>query len=1181
MTAATETASRKTARESSTRGSRELAAVPIAPSGRHDGAPSNPEETRAWDEAQYRDLFERAVEGIFRSTASGRALSINLAGARMLGYDSPEAMLLAAIGDAGTPWIDPERRAELVERVRSAGAVSDFEYEVHRHDGSTAWLSIHAHAVWDPDVPELCIEGLIVDVTRRREAEQALRESRERYSALFGRMAEGVTSCRMLFDEDGQPIDWIYLDVNPAFEELTGLADVIDKRATDVIPAVRETNPELFEIYGRVTKTGIPEHLETYLPALGRWFAISAFRPQAEHFAAVFENITGPRRVAEELRESGQQYRALVDHLAEGVVVQDAAGQITASNPAAQTILGLTIDPSTGRTSFDPQWQAVWVNGTPVRDEEHPATLARTTGQPVTGMVMGLRHSTGATRWLLVNAQPLRDASGDQLTGAVVSFADVTERERLARERERLSSIVEESPDGIVIAAYPDMRITYANAAFAEDLGWTQSELVGLSVLEVVDGALDAPTISKLLEVARSGQPWLGEVGRHLPDGTVGRVQIRVAPRRAADGTLQDYVVVTRDVSELRSAQSARVRLATAVEQAADFIIVNNGDGLVDAVNPAFEVLTGHTPADALGRSVAGLLRSGVDPPEVYAAIDAAIATGHTWMGRVTERRADGTLVDIDLSISPIRDAAGDLIGTVEIGRDRTHEREMDAEHDREMQIRAVLAESLGNIPPDATLEQAAQTICSELATLPFVDVAEIEVFLGDADVQVIGVAAPSGYPTNVGDHLPPTIAALIQERVAKGPWTGYAAEDAADEGWVARRAAAGLRALAYGPIVYGGHPVGTLLIGTFDAGFARTLVEQMPGVVSFSTTSSAVLAERMHTRRREAELRGTLHAVLASRSFHPVFQPIVDLASGETVGYEALTRFDTGQRPDLCFADAWSVGLGPDLEFATLAAAMAAAKGLPPGLWLDLNASPRLLADPDRLSALLGLAKRPVVLEVTEHEVVEDYRAVREAIRALGQDIRLAVDDAGAGIANFGHIIELRPDFVKLDISLVQHVNTNVGRQAMVVGMRHFSRTAGCRLIAEGIETEDESRTLMSLGVEYGQGYLLGRPEPAEIWAAEGSASGPGRHPTVSAAPKGVPWRIGGPQTTSLESVVRPSSEALKLPDLVRALPVDDESARVPLVRGPVSRASHHRAPLPRPTLAGRGQGDPRDGGD
>ena len=127
-------------------------------------------------------------------------------------------------------------------------------------------------------------------------------------------------------------------------------------------------------------------------------------------------------------------------------------------------------------------------------------------------------------------------------------------------------------------------------------------------------------------------------------------------------------------------------------------------------------------------------------------------------------------------------------------------------------------------------------------------------------------------------------------------------------------------------------------------------------------------------------------------------------------------------------------------------------------------------------------------MLEVTEHEVIDDYDVVRDAIRALGHDIRLAVDDAGAGIANFGHIIDLRPDFVKLDISLVRRVNANLGRQAMVVGMRHFSRTAGCRLIAEGVETIEEARTLTALGVEFAQGYLFGHPEPVETWVAAAS---------------------------------------------------------------------------------------------
>jgi len=819
-------------------------------------------------------------------------------------------------------------------------------------------------------------------------------------------------------------------------------------------------------------------------------------------------------------------------------------------------------------------------------------------------------------------------AADDRARAASDQARSAKDRADAASERERLAAIVDQVADGIV-AVDAELRVTYANAGFAADLGWTQTDLVGRSVLEVVDGVLDGPTVAKLLEVARSGQPWLGEAERRLANGTVGPVQIRVTPRRAADGALEGYIVVSRDVTELREAERAarenegryrsiveqategiyrtsregrilaanpalatilgydsadalmnevvdvgrqlwadaddrlrilrlldgrgtvrgyecrlvrrdgtpiwvsqhvtvvrdpdgqaayydgfvediterktaeealrrdimerkrleaeRARLAAAVEQAADYVIVNDADGFIEAVNPAFERLTGHRAAEVLGRPVVDVLRSGVDPPEVYATLDAAVRSGEAWTGRVAVRRADEGLLDVDLSISPIRNAAGDLIGSVRIGRDRTHERAMEAEHEREAQVRVALAESLAHVPPGATLEQAAQAICDALVTLPFVDVATIQIFLGSDEVEILAQSAPPGYPAMAGTHLPPARAAIVRERSAGGPWARYAESDPADGGLRAAAVRSGLKALAYGPIVHGGHVAGALVLGTFDERFARTLVEQMPGLVSFGATSSALLGERLHARREQRDLRHVLEGVLTARAFHPVFQPIVDLETRETVGYEALTRFDSGQRPDLCFADAWSVGLGSEFEIATLKAAVAAGKQLPTGTWLDLNASPRLLADPERLRPVLWQAGRPIVLEVTEHEVIEDYDLVRGAFHALGNDVRIAVDDAGVGIANFGHIIELRPDFVKLDISMVRRVNAHLGRQAMVVGMRHFSLTVGCRLIAEGVETVEEARTLTALGVEFGQGYWLGRPETVEHWRRRG----------------------------------------------------------------------------------------------
>ena len=134
----------------------------------------------------------------------------------------------------------------------------------------------------------------------------------------------------------------------------------------------------------------------------------------------------------------------------------------------------------------------------------------------------------------------------------------------------------------------------------------------------------------------------------------------------------------------------------------------------------------------------------------------------------------------------------------------------------------------------------------------------------------------------------------------------------------------------------------------------------------------------------------------------------------------------------------------------------------------------------------MLAKADRPLIVEITEHETVADYRALRDAIESLGGSIRTAVDDAGAGIANFAHIVELRPDFVKLDIGLVRGVDADPGRQAIVVAMGHFARASGCLLIAEGVETAAEAATIAALGVDFGQGYWYGRPATVDAIIAQ-----------------------------------------------------------------------------------------------
>ncbi len=150
------------------------------------------------------------------------------------------------------------------------------------------------------------------DITERKIAEKELRESEERYRTLFDSMLEGLAFCQMVYDDDNKPVDWIYLDVNSSFERLTGLKKTAGKKVTEILPDTQESNPELFEIYGRVALTGEPETFEIDFKPLNVWLNISVFSPKKEHFVAVFEDITERKKIELDLIELKNNLELLV-----------------------------------------------------------------------------------------------------------------------------------------------------------------------------------------------------------------------------------------------------------------------------------------------------------------------------------------------------------------------------------------------------------------------------------------------------------------------------------------------------------------------------------------------------------------------------------------------------------------------------------------------------------------------------------------------------------------------------------------------------------------------------------------------------------------------------------------------------------------------------------------------------
>jgi EAL domain-containing protein (putative c-di-GMP-specific phosphodiesterase class I) len=306
---------------------------------------------------------------------------------------------------------------------------------------------------------------------------------------------------------------------------------------------------------------------------------------------------------------------------------------------------------------------------------------------------------------------------------------------------------------------------------------------------------------------------------------------------------------------------------------------------------------------------------------------------------------------------------------------------------------------------------------------------------------------------------------------------------------WIERREHAAVRTklgdakdapgmMACAPLLRGREPIGILVLTTDVPGGEAKAGERfraLSAAIDFADIASGLLGPGLDERTRELTQRSIIDEVLRTHAFHPIFEPIVRLTDGKVSGYEALTRFDDGTGPEARFSMAASVNRGPDLERATLQAAVDASVELPDGCFISLNVSPQLVLEVDSLRDILWGVERPVVLELTEHDPIEDYDMLRRALSSIGETVQLSVDDAGSGFASLQHVLALGPDFVKLDKSWVMGINDDPTRQALIAGLSHFATQTGCHLIAEGIETVVDLNALRGLEVELGQGYLFG----------------------------------------------------------------------------------------------------------
>jgi PAS domain S-box-containing protein len=307
-----------------------------------------------------------------------------------------------------------------------------------------------------------------------------LRESEELYRSLFENMMNGFAYCRMIFDQ-GRPKDFIYLEVNSAFESLTGLKDVIGKKVSEVIPGIQESDPELFESYGRVALTGNSERSEIYVKALEQWFSVSVYSPRKEYFTSVFDVITERKRAEGRLRNQMEFVTTLLDTIPSPVFYKDVSGRYLGCNRAFEDFWGRPRESIIGKSSpdMDPAEIAQ-------KYEAMDNDLFERGGHQT--YEWEVRAADGSEKDVIFNKAVFPDADG-KTAGLVGVILDITERKQqeqlILQSEKKFEATFQSSPDVAAITDIINGTLLDVNNEFVNWSGYSREELIGRTTKEL------------------------------------------------------------------------------------------------------------------------------------------------------------------------------------------------------------------------------------------------------------------------------------------------------------------------------------------------------------------------------------------------------------------------------------------------------------------------------------------------------------------------------------------------------------------------------------------------------------------------------------------------------------------------------------------------------------------------
>lgn len=809
----------------------------------------------------------------------------------------------------------------------------------------------------------------------------------------------------------------------------------------------------------------------------------------------VLRRLEHTRKQAE---QSSMRLQGAVSSLPEGFALFDSAGQMVLSNATFMSFYPWLKGRPAKELSFDAIMQENRNHLTTVSISGEALSAPTPTDESVS---MYIEHLADG-RWLLASDNRTLDG------GMVCIRSDITEAKKAEQDLRVLSRSMEQSPASILITDTEGV-IQYVNPKFEETTGYGADEAIGKTPRIIKGGSMNPEQYAELWMTLKAGQDWKGMFHNKRKDGSLFWESASISPVRNEEGKISHFIAVKEDITERLKAEEELRMNAAIISTTNEGILVTDVQALIKMVNPAFCRITGYVPEEVLGRNPS-MMSSGRHDKSFFTAMWQSLTRLGTWSGEVWNRRKDGSVFPLWLSITSINDDKGRPKEYVGVFTDITQRKQS------EDQILFQANYDVLTGLPNRTLltDRLIQTILAAkrdngLFALLFIDLDRFKV-VNDSFGHVYGDELLQMVASRLREHVrdQDTLARFGGDEFVLLLQEMHVAEEAV---LVANKLIDSIST----PFDLGGRQISIgasvgITLYPYDVEIGSSLTQAASVLLSNADMAMyqakslgrgryRFFQSSMQDRIKEhMSLEQDLRQALTDGQLELHYQPITRDGVHGVVSAEALVRWRHPERGMISPAvfipiaeETGLIGQLGDWVFRTACAQLSTwhQQGLEIGLSVNLSSRQRGTGfNAEKLGRIIHGAHFParlLMLEITESLLLDESSESAIWINSFKQlGVQLAVDDFGTGYSSLAYLKRFPVDVLKIDKSFVQGLPDDAGDVSLVNAILAMAKSLGIRVIAEGVETEAQRDYLRLLGCEYFQGYFYSKPLPSDEFA-------------------------------------------------------------------------------------------------